>query len=79
MLHARLFVESEKYRDGHFEPTKAPLRTEAEAKAEAAKRAKRQGQESEVQPGSVPEKSAPHLDGNPAIDRPLFVQFCAVL
>ncbi|KAK3302035.1 dihydrouridine synthase-like protein [Chaetomium strumarium] len=46
MFHARLFGESQKYRDQHFQPTK-------------------------------PESNAPFLDGNPAIDRPFFVQFCA--
>jgi tRNA-dihydrouridine synthase 1 len=47
MFHARLFSESQKYRDTHFQPTK-------------------------------PVADAPlYLDGNPAIDRPFFVQFCA--
>lgn len=48
MFHARLFAESAKYRDAHFEATRAPS-----------------------------DPSAPYLDGNPAFDRPLFVQFCA--
>lgn len=48
MLHARLFLETQKFRDTHFQPT----RTE----------------------GGSPK---PWLDGNPSIDRPLFVQFCA--
>lgn len=46
MFHARLFHESQKYLDQHFQATR---------------------------PGS----DAPFLDGNPAIDRPFFVQFCA--
>jgi tRNA-dihydrouridine synthase 1 len=47
MFHARLFSESKKYRDTHFQATK-------------------------------PDAGAPlYLDGNPAIDRPFFVQFCA--
>jgi tRNA-dihydrouridine synthase 1 len=46
MFHARLFGESQKYRDQHFQPTK-------------------------------PDSDAVFLDGNPAIDRPFFVQFCA--
>ncbi|KAK4043222.1 dihydrouridine synthase-domain-containing protein [Parachaetomium inaequale] len=46
MFHARLFGESQKYRDQHFQPTK-------------------------------PDSDALFLDGNPAIDRPFFVQFCA--
>ncbi|KAK4165318.1 dihydrouridine synthase-domain-containing protein [Cladorrhinum sp. PSN259] len=47
MFHARLYSETHKYRDQHFQATK---------------------------PG---EPSTPWLDGNPTIDRPLFVQFCA--
>ncbi|KAK4157976.1 dihydrouridine synthase [Chaetomidium leptoderma] len=46
MFHARLFGESQKYRDQHFQPTK-------------------------------PDSDDLFLDGNPAIDRPFFVQFCA--
>ena len=48
MLHARLFTETQKFRDAHFQPTR---------------------QENGSQ------KS--WLDGNPDVDRPLFVQFCA--
>jgi tRNA-dihydrouridine synthase 1 len=48
MLHARLFSETQKFRDAHFQPTR---------------------------PASGSPK--PWLDGNPSIDRPLFVQFCA--
>lgn len=44
MFHARLFVESQKYRESHFQAMR---------------------------------DDKPWLDGNPAIDRPLFVQFCA--
>ncbi|KAK4217954.1 dihydrouridine synthase [Rhypophila decipiens] len=44
MFHARLFVESQKYRETHFQAMRG---------------------------------DKPWLDGNPAIDRPLFVQFCA--
>jgi len=46
MFHARMFRESDVYRDEHFQPTR---------------------------PGS----DVPWLDGNPAFDRPFFVQFCA--
>lgn len=53
MLHARLFRESAKFRDSHFEPTRSSLVSHAKS------------------PG------APWLDGNPKVDRPLFVQFCA--
>ncbi|KAL8359701.1 hypothetical protein RB601_007674 [Gaeumannomyces tritici] len=50
MLHARLFGETQAYRDSHFQATR---------------------------PGADAEPPTPWLDGNPAIDRPLFVQFCA--
>ena len=48
MLHARLFTETQKFRDAHFQPTRS-------------------------EGGS----QKPWLDGNPHMDRPLFVQFCA--
>jgi tRNA-dihydrouridine synthase 1 len=53
MLHARLFRETARFRDGYFQPTRSSLVSK--------------------------EKSSdpPWLDGNPALDRPLFVQFCA--
>ena len=53
MLHARLFSETPKFRDAHFQPTKSSL-TSTEKSSAAA-----------------------FLDGNPTIDRPLIVQFCA--
>jgi tRNA-dihydrouridine synthase 1 len=53
MLHARLFRETPKFRDAHFQPTKSSL-TSTEKSSAAA-----------------------FLDGNPTIDRPLIVQFCA--
>lgn len=58
MLHARLFAESQKYRDTHFQATREPLG---------------------ATPPSPPTLASltPWLDGNPSIDRPLFVQFCA--
>lgn len=60
MLHARLFADSEKYRNSHFQPTRATI-SPAHAPADS----------------STESKQKPYLDGNPAIDRPLFVQFCA--
>lgn len=51
MFHARLFSDSEKYRDSHFQPLTTP--------------------------SDPTETPRPWLDGNPATDRPLFVQFCA--
>ena len=53
MLHARLFKETGKYRDEHFQPKRSSL-TSKELSDEPA-----------------------WLDGNKAMDRPLFVQFCA--
>ena len=58
MFHARLFKETAKFRDHHFQPTRRGLA----------------GQESLV---TLNEPSDVFLDGHPAIDRPLFVQFCA--
>lgn len=51
MMHARLFAETERYRNSHFQP----LRPDP----------------------NNPSVQIPWLDGNPTIDRPLFVQFCA--
>ncbi|MCJ1233610.1 hypothetical protein MMC14_001568 [Varicellaria rhodocarpa] len=58
MLHARLFKETAKFREHHFQPIKAGLASIPEEK-----------------PREMQWKA--YLDGNPAIDRPLFVQFCA--
>ncbi|MCJ1285235.1 hypothetical protein MMC26_004575 [Xylographa opegraphella] len=57
MLHARMFTETVKFRNHHFQPTREGL-------------------------ASVPKVEADRcadlfLDGNPAFDRPLTVQFCA--
>ena len=62
MLHAKLFAEGPKYRASHFEPLKPPL--------------------SLAQPGDTEQQATfgeedAYLDGNPMIDRPLFIQFCA--
>ncbi|OAG34836.1 hypothetical protein AYO21_10998 [Fonsecaea monophora] len=53
MLHARLFRETARFRDEHFQPTKSSLVSKERASASL------------------------WLDGNPTLDRPLFVQFCA--
>ncbi|KAL9942985.1 hypothetical protein ACHAQF_003908 [Verticillium nonalfalfae] len=58
MFHARLFKETESYREQNFQP----VRPDASAASEA------------TTPTPTP---TPWLDGNPTIDRPLFVQFCA--
>ena len=63
MLHAKLFADSPKYRASHFQPLKPPLTF--------------------AQPGDVEQQKTsgseedPYMDGNPKVDRPLFVQFCA--
>ncbi|CAK7563225.1 MAG: tRNA dihydrouridine synthase [Sporothrix epigloea] len=57
MLHARLFVDSPRYRTSHFEAVK--------------------GGTDQLQDVDVSGNLPPYLDGNPLIDRPLFVQFCA--
>ena len=58
MLHARMFRETTKFRDHHFQPTRAGLEHLPSTTAETS-------------------HSDVYLDGNTAIDRPLFVQFCA--
>lgn len=55
MLHSRLFTETPKFRDNHFQPLHCSLPS----------------------PSSPDASAKPFLDGNPEIDRPLFVQFCA--
>lgn len=62
MLHAKLFSDNPKYRANHFEPLKPPL---AMSEPPDAEHLKTLGEEDM------------YLDGNPKIDRPLFVQFCA--
>lgn len=66
MLHARLFVESQRYRDTHFQAIRPPPASSSSAAAPET---------TEQQPQAV--APTPWLDGNPAIDRPLIVQFCA--
>ena len=63
MLHARLFADSPKYRASHFQPLKAPLIVPQPADSEQQK--------------TVQSEEDAYLDGNPSVDRPLFVQFCA--
>lgn len=58
MLHARMFNETAKFRDNHFQP----LRSSLEAPSPIS---------------STHTPTEAFLDGNTAIDRPLFVQFCA--
>lgn len=65
MLHARLFMDGQKYRDSHFQPTRSS-KSQITSKPQAGANA-----------DSSESDDKPYLDGNPAIDRPLFVQFCA--
>lgn len=65
MLHARLFADGQKYRDSHFQPTRSS-KSQITAKPQPSGTA-----------ASDDHDDKPYLDGNPAIDRPLFVQFCA--
>lgn len=69
MLHARLFADSPKYRDSHFQPTTASM-LPSDTRSSSEKKAT-----STADASTSPD--APYLDGNPAFDRPLFVQFCA--
>ncbi|KAI5300014.1 hypothetical protein KEM55_000528 [Ascosphaera atra] len=66
MFHARLFNEAESYRKTHFEPVHLKDRTD-----------KSDSPPDFLDASSDAEKFALYLDGNPAIDRPLIVQFCA--
>ncbi|POS80171.1 tRNA-dihydrouridine synthase 1 [Diaporthe helianthi] len=66
MLHARLFADGQKYRDSHFQPTRSS-KSQITAKPQASATAGNNDDHDDK----------PYLDGNPAIDRPLFVQFCA--
>ena len=58
MLHARMFTETVKFRDNHFQPLRSSLSSHPNAE-------------------TTYESKNVFLDGNPAIDRPLTVQFCA--
>ncbi|KAI5296210.1 hypothetical protein KEM52_005153 [Ascosphaera acerosa] len=72
MLHARLFNETESYRKQHFEP----LRSKADHTSVPDLTLPSLSPDSTAAPDDTSEYE-PHLDGNPAIDRPLIVQFCA--
>lgn len=63
MLHAKLFSEKAAYRSEHFKPLKNPVVLPTPADKDHQK--------------ALSETAEPHLDGNPKIDRPLFMQFCA--
>ncbi|KAK2749986.1 hypothetical protein FQN55_002704 [Onygenales sp. PD_40] len=63
MFHARMFKDSANYREHHFEAERPPSTSTTTTAPENS------------EPNNQP--PAPYLDGNPAIDRPLIVQFCA--
>ncbi|KAI0851717.1 FMN-linked oxidoreductase [Daldinia vernicosa] len=65
MFHARLFKETAKYRESHFEATRPSPSTPASTTPNS------------TAASTNTEQLPPFLDGNPAFDRPLFVQFCA--
>ena len=58
-------MDGQKYRDSHFQPTRSS-KSQISSKQQAG-----------AAPGNSDTDDKPYLDGNPAIDRPLFVQFCA--
>lgn len=72
MFHARLFVDSQKYRDAHFQPTWSSASL-------ISTQNQNQPDRGPATADSPPdgEQQQPYLDGNLKIDRPLFVQFCA--
>ncbi|KAL8966135.1 MAG: hypothetical protein Q9197_006157, partial [Variospora fuerteventurae] len=61
MFHARLFKQTQTFRDHHFQPTRTGLVSSP-------------GQYSQPESDA---KQTPYLDGHPTHDRPLIVQFCA--
>lgn len=70
MFHARLFADSDKYRDSHFQPTRATI-------SPAHVRADDDNAAASSENNNNNNNNKPYLDGHPALDRPLFVQFCA--
>lgn len=62
MFHARLFKQTETYRDHHFQP----IRTSSSYPPPSS-----------TDPSCDGPKQPAYLDGNPSHDRPLIVQFCA--
>ncbi|KAK4973339.1 hypothetical protein LTR28_011291, partial [Elasticomyces elasticus] len=60
MFHARMFTDTPKYRESHFQPIRTALPSPPDAY-----------QSAQYEPSHL------YLDGNPQVDRPLFVQFCA--
>ncbi|KAI0481119.1 hypothetical protein GGR56DRAFT_664457 [Xylariaceae sp. FL0804] len=68
MFHARLFDETARYRDSHFQATRQPLPAPSSSQSNPS---------SPSDQPAEPAQPMPFLDGNPRFDRPLFVQFCA--
>lgn len=67
MFHARLFADTQKYRDSHFQSTRASMSPVSIAAADTNTNTT----------AAAASEDEPYLDGNPTIDRPLFTQFCA--
>jgi tRNA-dihydrouridine synthase 1 len=61
MFHSKMFVEAQKYRDSHFQPLKSGVIPSPPDAYHLSQ---------------LPQSEL-HLDGNPAFDRPLTVQFCS--
>lgn len=62
MFHSRIFADTPKYRDNHFQALKAGTLPSPPDPYHLS---------SSISPSDL------YLDGNPAFDRPLFVQFCS--
>ncbi|KAI8634749.1 FMN-linked oxidoreductase [Xylariaceae sp. FL1651] len=65
MFHARLFEETARYRDTHFQATRQPIEAPSPDSTNSSSSS------------TLGAEDVPFLDGNPTLDRPLFVQFCA--
>ncbi|KAL8704759.1 MAG: hypothetical protein Q9201_002106 [Fulgogasparrea decipioides] len=69
MLHARLFKETQTFRDHHFQPLRASLPSSSSPPSSPTP-SSAIGQQEQLQ-------QTAYLDGHPHHDRPLIVQFCA--
>lgn len=71
MFHARLFEQEEKYRRSHLQSTRPVAKPKADDKNKTEDKDKAEDKDKDKN------KEELWLDGNPSMDRPLFVQFCA--
>jgi tRNA-dihydrouridine synthase 1 len=77
MFHSRLFATgagSSKYRDSHFQPTK--IVNSSSSSSSRSNAPPQTSQKPAADTASQTLDIVPYLDGNPTLDRPLFVQFC---